>query len=88
MNRLTPRTKEGPEKFRLTCLPTLGGRLRVIAPPAGSPVLVLVDSLIPEYGGNLFNKGVLFDRAGQTNHVDSMTGAHRAGEVRWGAHGR
>lgn len=66
----------------------------------GAGEVVLVDSLIPEYGGNLFNikgvekdvtvniadvrdehsmrqlvrdKDVLFNLAGQTSHVDSMT---------------
>ncbi len=66
----------------------------------GTAEIVLVDSLIPEYGGNLFNlqgiekdvtvniadvrdehslrqlirnKDVLFNLAGQTSHVDSMT---------------
>jgi UDP-glucose 4-epimerase len=66
----------------------------------GAGEIVLVDSLIPEYGGNLFNikgvekdvtvniadvrdehsmrqlvrdKDVLFNLAGQTSHVDSMT---------------
>ncbi len=66
----------------------------------GAAEVVLVDSLIPEYGGNLFNisgiekdvtvniadvrdehsmrqlvrgKDVLFNLAGQTSHVDSMT---------------
>ncbi|HET8576562.1 MAG TPA: NAD-dependent epimerase/dehydratase family protein [Methylomirabilota bacterium] len=66
----------------------------------GAAEIVLVDSLIPEYGGNLFNisgiekdvtvniadvrdehsmrqlvrgKDVLFNLAGQTSHVDSMT---------------
>ena len=70
--------------------------------------IVLVDSLIPEYGGNLFNiqgiekdvvvnvadvrdehsmrqlvrdKDVLFNLAGQTSHVDSMTRPlHRSGD--------
>jgi hypothetical protein len=80
---------------------------------------VLADSLIREYGANLFNikrfekdvavrvpdvrdeqsmrqlvpdlgpdEDVLFDRAGETSHVDSITGPHDAGEVRWGKHSR
>jgi hypothetical protein len=35
MRRLTPRRKEAPENFRLTCLRTLWGRLWVIAPVQG-----------------------------------------------------
>lgn len=75
---------------------TLARRLLAL----GAGEVVLVDSLIPEYGGNLFNikgvekdvtvniadvrdehsmrqlvrdKDVLFNLAGQTSHVDSMT---------------
>jgi UDP-glucose 4-epimerase len=75
---------------------TLARRLLTL----GAAEIVLVDSLIPEYGGNLFNiagiekdvtvniadvrdehsmrqlvrgKDVLFNLAGQTSHVDSMT---------------
>ncbi len=95
-----------PESFRgLRVLVTgglgfIGSNLARRLLTLGAAEVVLVDSLIPEYGGNLFNisgiekdvtvniadvrdehsmrqlvrgKDLLFNLAGQTSHVDSMT---------------